>query len=400
MMSAVSTRRSGLALGLAVVLGAVIALSATIGHAASRTGGVGHGPISRPARASDTRVIAETARERTATQLAKRRAAALTPAQQVGQLIIATYPGAHPPVSLLAAITAGHVGSVILLGDNTADSVSVTAAAAASLQRAARAGHDPGLLIMTDQEGGEVARLPPPPARAAAQMANPRVAEAQGAATARMLRRAGVNVDLAPVADVSRTDGFMTQEHRTFGSSPSGVADAACAFATGLAKGGVAYTLKHFPGLGDALDNTDDQPVSITESAAEIHADDAAYQRCGDGPLTLVMISSASYQNVTGRTPAVLSPVTYRQLLPANAIQAVTISDSFQSGAIRAWSTPALRAIRAGLDMVLYPDDEAGALSTYANLLHDVEDHALSIPRIEAADTAVLALKASLGLDG
>ena len=62
-------------------------------------------------------------------------------------------------------------------------------------------------------------------------MGTPAVAGAQGAATAELLRSAGVNVDLAPVADVTRTDGFMTQEQRTFGSSPSSVALAVCSFA-------------------------------------------------------------------------------------------------------------------------------------------------------------------------
>ncbi len=104
----------------------------------------------------------------------------LTLAKQVGQLVIASYQRATPPASLLGAIRAGHVGAVILMGANTKRGVSATRAAVNTLQQAARAGGNPGLLVMTDQEGGEVKRLParpttpprgwaapPPPARRA-----------------------------------------------------------------------------------------------------------------------------------------------------------------------------------------------------------------------------------------
>jgi beta-N-acetylhexosaminidase len=317
----------------------------------------------------------------------------------VGQLIIATYNGTTPPASILSAVRAGKVGAIILMGDNTGDRVAVTRRATNALQRAARLGHNPGLLIMTDQEGGEVKRLPDgPPAYAAAQMSNPQRAGYQGYQTGELLKRAGVNVDLAPVADVSVIDGFMTQERRTFGSSPAVVARAACAFAAGLKRAGVAYTLKHFPGLGDAEQSTDNVPVDVEQSAAGIHADDAAYRSCGHGPLAVVMVSSASYKHLTGRLPAVMSPVIYRTVLPEDGVSALTISDSFQSGAIAQWSHPARRALAAGLDMVMYPGEESAALSAYPALVADVNSGALSRARVTAAADVVLALKRALGL--
>jgi beta-N-acetylhexosaminidase len=319
-------------------------------------------------------------------------------AKAVGQLITATYQGELPPESLLDAIRAGEIGAVILMADNTGDSVAVTSVVTHKLQQAARAGGNPELLIMTDQEGGEVKRLAGAPAFPAASMADPAAAAQQGFETALLLRTAGVNVDLAPVSDVTRADGFMTLEQRTFGNSPRAVAQAACAFAAGLERGGVAYTLKHFPGLGDAIDSTDNGPVAIDEPASEVFADDAAYRLCGRGPLALVMVSSASYGQITGDLPAVMSPVTYQQLIPANHISAVTISDAFESGAIARWTTPARRAIAAGLDMVMYASYESDALQVYAELLQDVRNGTLSEARVEQAAGAVLALKRALGL--
>lgn len=319
-------------------------------------------------------------------------------AKAVGQLIIATYSGATPPTSLLNAVKAGDVGGIILMGDNTTGGIGSVATATKRLQTAARDGGNPGLLIMTDQEGGEVKRLPGPPDYSAAQMSNPTRAKAQGVATGKLLKRAGVNLDLAPVADVARVDGFIAQENRAFGSKPSVVSAAACAFADGLASQGVGYTLKHFPGLGSAIASTDTQPVSVSESAADIHADDAAYRKCGHQPLAVVMVSSASYTHLTGKTPAVMSSKIYNQVMPADGITALVISDSFQSGAIAVQKTPARRSINAGLDMVMYPGTESAALYAYSVLLADARQGTLEPTRVQAAAARVLALKRTLGL--
>jgi beta-N-acetylhexosaminidase len=251
---------------------------------------------------------------------------------------------------------------------------------------------------MTDQEGGTVRRLPGPPTMAASAMGSSNLAFTQGIDTGRLLRSAGVNVDLAPVADVNQANGFMEQEQRSFGDTPSVVANASCAFANALAGDGVAYTLKHFPGLGDALTSTDIGPVSVSASAADINASDAAYRMCGDNKLALVMISSASYPNLTGSSPAVLAPETYQKVIKQDGINAVLISDSFESGAVKNQVHPALKALNDGLDMVMYPDLQSYAEFAYASLLKDARQGILSRSRITAAVNRVLELKRSLGL--
>lgn len=325
----------------------------------------------------------------------------LSLAKQVGQLIIGTYQGQVPPASLLTAIRLGHVGAVILMGDNTVGGVPSTKLATAKMQAAAGQGGNSGLLIMTDQEGGAVKRLSGPPDYAAIDMANPATAYVQGRATGQLLQSAGVNVDLAPVADVIHVKGFIEQEGRSFGTSATVVSNAACKFAAGLAATGVGYTLKHFPGLGDAIASTDVRPVSVPEPAAEIYADDAAYRHCGHGPLALVMISSASYSQLTGSVPAVLDPKIYTQVLTLDRVTALPISDSFETGAIRAVATqaPARTAINAGLDMVMYSAYESDALDAYAALLDDARAGTLSRTRVLAASERVLQLKAHLGLE-
>jgi beta-N-acetylhexosaminidase len=317
--------------------------------------------------------------------------------RDAGQLIVGGYAGATPPSSMLRSVREGRIGSVILFGANTSGGVAATRRSVSTLQAAARAGGHPRLLVMTDQEGGEVNRLPGAPTLAASQMSNPSVALAQGRAAGRVLRSAGVDVDLAPVADVARTDGFIATEHRSFSSHPATVAAAACAFARGLTEGGVAYTLKHFPGLGDARQSTDDQPVSVAESRADLTADQAAYRRCGRSAGALVMLSSASYPHLTGRTPAVLSPFIYHHVLPGDRVSAVTISDAFATPAILAQPNAGRRAVAAGLDMLLYSEGEATADRGYTGLRRALSSGRLSATRVRAAAARVLALKRALG---
>src|SRR5262249_15751555 len=151
---------------------------------------------------------------------------------------------------------------------------------------------------------------------------------------------------------------------------------------------------------GDAIQSTDDVPVAINESRAEIEANDAAYRKCGRGPLALVMVSSASYPSVTGSLPAVMSPPVNRDLMPTEKISATTTSATLESPAITRWRNAGRRAIAAGLDLALYPNTESAALRSYTSLLADARAGRLSRARVQAAAAQVLALKQSLGLSG
>ena len=105
------------------------------------------------------------------------------------------------------------------------------------------------LIVMVDQEGGPVRRIPGAPGRAAADVSSVDQARADGRAAARTLRGAGANMDLAPVADIGRPGAALQRERRTYGRSSTDVARRAGAFAGGLRAGGVRATAKHFPGL-------------------------------------------------------------------------------------------------------------------------------------------------------
>jgi beta-N-acetylhexosaminidase len=223
------------------------------------------------------------------------------------------------------------------------------------------------------------------------------VARSEGAAAGRFLRSAGVNVDLAPVADVERAPGSFLGS-RSFGSSPSVVAARACAFAKGLASAGVAYTLKHFPGLGRAAASTDTQPVTIAAPASRLRADYAAYRVCGSSADALIMVSSAAYPSLSVPGPAVTARNVYAHELPAALGQAghLTISDALDTPALARHSKPALAAIASGLDLALFPGEERESAVAYRQLLVAARHGALRQGRLRSAVYAVEALKRHL----
>lgn len=321
-------------------------------------------------------------------------ASRLTTAQLVGQRIISGYTGVKPSRSMLRAVRRGTVGGVILFADNV-PSLDRARRTSAVLRREARRGRQPPLLIMIDQEGGDVNRLagaPPTASPTAMGRADGsgRFARQQGRLTGRALRGVGIDVDLAPVADVPAFDDSFLGT-RAFGRTAAGVARAACGFARGLADAGVAPTLKHFPGLGRAAANTDEAAVTIDVTREQLDAESLAYRRCAvDVPLT--MISSATYPALDASVPAVLSPATY-ELLADTGFRGLTISDAFVTPGIVDLRRPALRALKAGLDLVLYAQDEAAARDAHRRLVSSVRKGSLSGRRLRATAARILAFK-------
>ncbi len=273
-------------------------------------------------------------------------------AKLVGQTIVVRMPGRTPTPAFLARIRAGQVGGIVLFAENFGPSG--PRALVAELQAAAAEGGNPPLLVAIDQEGGVVKRLPGAPTLAPPQMRTAAIAAAQGRATARNLRRFGINVDLAPVLDVGR-GGFITP--RTFGSTPAAVASRGVAFANGLSAGRVAATAKHFPGLGDAVTTTDTSVVVIRASRSALLADLLPFRSAIAAGVPLVMVGTAEYPALGPAIPAAVSRTIVTGLLRTSlGYRGVVITDALVTPAItRHWSvaSAAVLAVGSGVDMVL-----------------------------------------------
>lgn len=304
----------------------------------------------------------------------------------IGQRIVTSFAGRMPGPLVLRLAREGRIGGVILFAPNIA-TVAQVRRAVARLQAAARAGANPPLLVTVDQEGGPVKRFARlPPAVAPRAMTATRAAR-EGRATGLALRRAGVNIDLAPVADVTTDRGSFLYA-RSF-ASPAAV----CAFAQGLRDAGILPALKHFPGLGGATVNTDDGSVTLHADAATLRARAVAYRRCATPGL--VMVASASYPDALGAGPALLRPATYA-LLRSLGVDAPTITDSLQAQALAPYAHAPLRAALAGADLLLLTGSEQAAADVYLGLAGASRRGDLPDANVTAAAARIAALKARL----
>ncbi len=286
----------------------------------------------------------------------------LTARQLAGQRIVEALPGRSAPPALLRRIRRGEVGGVILFSRNV-DSKRQVRALVARLQREPRPrAVDFPLLVMVDQEGGRVKRLPGAPTRSPAQLGRTRstsLARRTGSATARNLRSYRATVNLAPVMDIGRPGTYQRRTGRAYGGSARTVSRIGGAFVTGLERGRVAATLKHFPGLGTVTRDEDLVIQRVPSSLATLRRVDEAPFRAGiRAGARLVMTSTALYPALDGGRPALLSrKITTGELRRRLGFAGVIITDDLDVPAMRHFGGPARlgpAAAAAGNDLLLY----------------------------------------------
>src|SRR5580692_7735889 len=291
--------------------------------------------------------------------------AGLSFGQMAGQRVVFSYPGLTVPPALLALITAGEAAGVIFFGDNISSDAQI-ASVIGQLRKAQKQSPVPApLLLMTDQEGGEVRRLPGAPVlseKQIGQSGRPAAAAAQaGTGAGQNLASVGMNVNLGPVLDVFYKAGDFTDRYqRSYSSNAHAVAACGRAFITAQQDTGVAATAKHFPGLGSATasQDTDSGPVTLPVSLSGLRSRyEVPYPSAISAGVRLIMASWAIYPALDPAFPAGLSTTVIQgELRGRLGYRGVTVTDALEAGALAAFGTPAQRAVlaaRAGMDLIL-----------------------------------------------
>lgn len=325
----------------------------------------------------------------------------LPPKLLAGQRIVVGLSGTAIAPALRSAIREGRLAGVVLFAGNF-PSRAAGARLIARLQAIQRPPklRDP-LLVMVDQEGGQVKRLSGAPSASAAEMGARGAAfsREQGRRTAANLREVGVNVDLAPVLDVARPGGVIAETERGFGSNPVRVANTAVAFGGALQHGGIAATGKHFPGFGAARENTDFSVERIDLSKQVLRrVDEAPYERFIAMGGKLVMLSTAIYPAFSPDPAAFTRSIASGELRERLGFEGVTISDALETPAVEHFGSPGKAAVAgaaAGTDLLLYTRLDR-AMQARRALLAKLRSGALKqTPFVEAVDR-VLSLRAEL----
>lgn len=307
--------------------------------------------------------------------------------------------------ALTQALAEKPVGGVILFARNLI-SREQTMALLADVQSASRLAPFLGV----DEEGGTVSRVGANSAMGVTRLQDMSVYGASGDASAlygdlynlaQSLNTLGFNVDFAPVADVTTGSDENPMKLRSFSSDPERCASMVSVSVGALQDGGVAACLKHFPGYGTATADDHNGSVSLDRTLEQLEQTEFVPFSAGIGKgAYFVMVSHLSVPAVTGDdTPADLSEKLVTELLRNTLhFQNVVITDAHNMGSIAQNYTPAeaaVAALRAGVDMILMPQDLQGA---YDGVTKAIADGVLTEDRIDRSVLRILNVKIQLGL--
>ena len=365
-----------------------MALAAAAGVAliAGVSVGAGTGDDGQQARAGHGEAAASERQHEAALRQVDR----LTLRQRVGQVTISSFPGTAMPEYIRRRLRARETAGVILFGANGGDRAQWR-----RLTRSLQGAAGDRALVMVDQEGGDIRTVGyAGPTASQPFQGPPRSVRRAARAAGRQLRAAGIEVNLAPVADVARPGSVMAT--RSFAGDERGVAARTRASIRGLRDARVAATVKHFPGLGGATVNTDDGPATVR---VPLERDLVPFRAAVEQGVPLVMLSHASYPALDTRRIASQSrPVVNGLLRERLGFDGVIVTDSLEADAVLARSgvaDAAERSIRAGADLILMTGS-ASWNDVFPHLLAEARSDPAFRQRIRASAARVLALKRTL----
>lgn len=299
-----------------------------------------------------------------------------------------------------AAVAQYHPGGIIMFGKNITDPAQIRKFTADFQNSSAIP-----LFMALDEEGGAVARLANNGSfdvteyesmEAIGDTGDPTQAFSVGTTIGKYIKEYGFNLDFAPDADVNSNPDNIVIGDRSFGSDPVMVGSMVGSAVQGFHAAGVMCCAKHFPGHGDTAEDTHEGYVSVTKtwqqlSAAELIPFRSAILSGTD----FIMTAHIACPNVTNDAlPASLSYTLITEKLRGElGFQGVVITDAMAMGAITQNYTSgdaAVKAVEAGVDVILLPSDFAGA---YGTLLQYVKEGRISEQRINESLRRILTLK-------
>ena len=264
-------------------------------------------------------------------------------------------------------------------------------------------GVDPFLAV--DEEGGSVTRIAQNaafPVTDVGDMADvgstgdPDLAYQTGVTLGTYLYRYGLNLDFAPVADVLTNPSNTVVSRRSFGSDPELVADMVAAEVNGLKEEKICGALKHFQGHGATAEDSHEGFAYADRSLQQLRECELIPFQAGiDAGVDFVMVGHICYPQIDeNQEPASISGWAVTQLLKEEmGFSGIAITDAMNMGAIAnhySSAEGAVRAVQAGMDMILMPADFRDA---YNGVLEAVNQGSISQERLNDALTRILTVK-------
>lgn len=327
--------------------------------------------------------------------------------QKVAQMFVFYYPGQSFNEATLARIEDTSPGGIIVMGDNIQDKKQLTGftsqfTTAASGQNLGRYGKWLKPLVMVDQEGGLVKRVKWDNTSGPLEWASLSREDLcqQSITRAKTLREAGINVNLAPVADI-RTESEAFINNRTISTDPAKIIELASEFIKCSQNERVATSIKHFPGHGATIEDSHFVIPHIETGKEEWSQSHGKVFKdvISQSSPKLAMSAHLQFTQIDPQ-PATLSEKMISQLLKGElGFGGVVLTDDMAQlhTAIDISHQEAItRAINAGIDMILYINTGKYTHEQLVDMaVSQVEAGQISEARIDDALTRIIALKLS-----
>jgi beta-N-acetylhexosaminidase len=307
----------------------------------------------------------------------------LSLAQKAGQRLMAGFDGKALNADLKFLIQTLKVGGLILFSRNLGHPDEIRQLCG-DVQDYARSSGQPPLIIAIDQEGGQVARLKAPffsefPGNPAIK--SPEDAVNFARVTATELRSIGVNMNYAPVLDVTRPDIPGIMAGRSFGSNPHCVAELGTAVIKTLEGNGILSVAKHFPGIGrTVLDSHLDLPTVKEDLDALDSCDLIPFQAAIQSNVSGIMLSHILYEKLDPQWPASLSVCIARDLLRVRMkYTGLVMTDDLDMGAITrhyALDTAVDQALLSEIDQLLICHKSPAIDAAFEQIQKRIRDNA------------------------
>lgn len=334
----------------------------------------------------------------------------MTLEQKVAQMFIVHLFGEQMTYAGRDLLTTWQPGGVVLIGENLASAEAVMRLTNSYQQTITAAGGIP-LFVSVDQEPGIISHLKdgftqfPTPTLITAT-GKPDYASQVGRAIADELLAVGVNMNLAPVADLETNRDNPIIQRRSFGSDPALVSPMIAGFIQGTQGAGVLATAKHFPGHGDSSGDSHTELPVIDLSRERLESVELAPFRAAiEADVGAIMVAHIWYPALEPEPdlPASLSPRVITDLLRDEmGYDGLIMTDAMDMDAIDTHYTypeAVIRAIQAGVDLVIaaHIGEQSQAQAMQA-VVDAVRTGTISESRINESVERILAAKEQFGI--
>ena len=324
----------------------------------------------------------------------------MTLEEKVGQLMMIGFSGTEKSMEVQEFIEEKHIGGIIYFDRNMSSPKQVAELSNTLQESAENSRFSLPLMVAIDQEGGAITRMreqvsPIPSQQKLGEKATAEEVYQVAKLNGRELEAMGINLDFAPVLDLSKKDS------RSFGTDPKKVHQYGEKVIQGLNEASVTGALKHFPGNGRSEIDPHVETSSVEANQLDLENSDIypfkEIIKEVDNDKFFMMVTHIKYPAYDKEKPASLSKVIIEDLLREKlGYKGIVITDDMEMGAVKnyfSFKDMGKEAILAGVDIVLVCHEHPHQLEVYNGIIEAVNKGEIPMERIDESTRRVLTYK-------